>query len=257
MNRNLMHVTLRALTAFLLIGAITFSMDVAAQSQFRALVFSKTKGFRHQSIPDGVLAIKKLGSKHRFQVFTTEDEAEFTTEKLAKYDVIVLVSTTGTIFNAEQKAAFEAFVRSGKGVVGIHSATDTEYDWKWYNDMIGAQFAHHPQQQTARLKVVNRNHPSTYHLEENWLMTDEWYAFKNFNKNVNVLVKLDETSYDVGSRDGKPMGMGDHPISWYHVYDGGRVFYTGLGHTDEAYQDESFLTHVLGGIWWAALGRPF
>jgi type 1 glutamine amidotransferase len=233
------------------------SVDSQAQSQFRALVFSKTKGFRHQSIPDGVMAIKQLASKHRFQVYTTEDEAEFTKEKLEKYDVIILMSTTGTIFNEEQKAAFQEFVRSGKGVVGIHSATDTEYDWKWYNDLIGAQFAYHPHQQTARLKVVNRNHPSTYHLQENWLMTDEWYAFKNFNKNVNVLVKLDETSYDVGQRNGESMGMVDHPISWYHVYDGGRVFYTGLGHTDEAFKDESFLTHILGGIWYAALGRPF
>lgn len=257
MNKKIIQLAIRSLLTLALIWSFTVTTESVAQSQFRALVFSKTKGFRHQSIPDGVLAMKKLGAKHRFQVFTTEDEAEFTKEKLEKYDVIILVSTTGTIFNAEQKAAFEGFVQSGKGVVGIHSATDTEYDWKWYNDMIGGQFAHHPQQQTARLKVVNRNHPSTYHLEENWLMTDEWYAFKNFNKNVNVLVKLDETSYDVGTRDGKSMGMVDHPISWYHVYDGGRVFYTGLGHTDEAYQDESFLAHVLGGIWWAALGRPF
>jgi uncharacterized protein len=225
--------------------------------QFRALVFSKTTGFRHQSIPDGVVAMKKLAEKHRFSVYTTEDEREFTKEKLKNYDVIILVSTTGTIFNAEQKEAFEDFVRSGKGVVGIHSATDTEYEWPWYTGLIGGQFAYHPHQQTARLKVVDRNHPSTYHLQDNWLMTDEWYAFKNFNEDVKVLVELDETSYEVGEREGKSMGMGRHPISWYHEYDGGRLFYTGLGHTDEAFQDESFLLHVLGGIWYAALNRPF
>jgi uncharacterized protein len=246
------------LLAFVLMVFLCLPEAISQQKpQFKALVFSKTKGFRHQSIPDGVVAMKKLAEKHRFSVYTTEDDREFTKEKLKNYDVIILVSTTGTIFNAEQKEAFEDFVRSGKGVVGIHSATDTEYEWPWYTGLIGGQFAYHPHQQTARLKVVDKNHPSTYHLPEYWLMTDEWYAFKNFNEDVKVLVELDETSYEVGERDGKSMGMGTHPISWYHEYDGGRVFYTGLGHTDEAFEDERFLLHVLGGIWYAALNRPF
>jgi uncharacterized protein len=243
--------TLFILGATLLLPELTFAQE------FRALVFSKTQGFRHQSIPEGVAAIKKLGSKHRFQVYATEEADQFTKENLEKYDVIILMSTTGTVFNEEQREAFQEFVRSGKGVVGVHSATDTEYEWEWYNKLIGGQFSHHPQQQTARLKVVDRNHPSTYHLNENWLRTDEWYAFKNFNEDVNVLVKLDETSYQVGQRNGQDMAMGDHPISWYHEYDGGRVFYTGLGHVEEAFEDADFLDHLYGGIWYAALNRPF
>ena len=157
--------------------ALAFSMallpEIAQAQQFRALVISKTKGFRHQSIPEGVAAIKKLGEKHRFQVYATEDAGQVNDKNLERYDVIILMSTTGTIFNKEEKAAFERFVQSGKGVVGVHSATDTEYDWPWYNKLIGGQFNHHPHQQTARMKVVNRDHPATYHLNEKWLRTDD------------------------------------------------------------------------------------
>lgn len=226
--------------------------------QFKALVFSKTQGFRHQSVPEGVSAIKKLSDKHRFQVYATEDASVFTDESLAQYDLIIMMSTTGNIFDDAQKAAFQKFVQSGKGVVGVHSAADTEYDWEWYSKMMGGQFNHHPHQQTARLKVVNQNHPSTYHLNKNWLRTDEWYEYKNFNQDVNILIQLDETTYDVGTKDGKKAGMGEvHPIAWYHEFESGRVFYTGLGHVEEAYEDADFLDHLYGGIWYAALGKPF
>ena len=242
----------------ILLGLLAMTVQESYAQQFRALVFSKTQGFRHQSIPEGVSAIKKLASKHRFSVYATEDAEVFTKESLEKYDVIILMSTTGNILNDAQKEAFQEYVRSGKGVVGIHSATDTEYDWPWYNQMIGGQFNHHPQQQTARLKVVDRNHPSTYHLNENWIRTDEWYEFKNFNHDVNILIQLDETSYDVGTKGGEKAGMGEeHPIAWFHEFESSRVFYTGLGHVEEAFLDADFLDHLYGGIWYAALGKPF
>ncbi|PSL01957.1 ThuA domain-containing protein [Cecembia rubra] len=238
----------------LLAVLLGFSNLAEAQNhQFRALVFSKTKGFRHQSIPDGVVAIKKLGRDHQFEVFSTEDADIFTDERLKRFDVIILMSTTGTIFNEEQKAAFQRFVQSGKGVVGIHSATDTEYEWPWYTKLIGAQFKNHPHIQSVRLNVVDKKHPSTYHLPEKWLWTDELYAFKNFNPNVRVLVTADETSYDTGSAE----GMGEfHPMAWTHEYDGGRIFYTALGHTDWAFLSDNFLQHIYGGIWYAAKGYP-
>lgn len=240
---------------------VVFSCAHSSESygqQFRALVFSKTQGFRHQSIPEGVSALKKLGEKHRFQVYATEDASVFTKESLEKFDVIIMMSTTGDIFNDAQKKAFQDFLASGKGVVGIHSAADTEYNWEWYNKMMGAQFNHHPHQQTARIKVVDQDHPATYHLNENWLRTDEWYEYKNFNQDVNILLQLDETSYDVGTKDGKKAGMGEvHPIAWYHEFESGRVFYTGLGHVEEAFEDADFLNHVYGGIWYAATGMPF
>lgn len=234
-----------------LILIVISSAESFSQNQFKALVFSKTKGFRHQSIPDGVVALKKLARDNVFQIYTTEDEDFITDKNLDSFDVIILMSTTGTIFNSEQKRSIEKFVQSGKGIVGIHSATDTEYEWEWYTKLIGAQFLNHPHQQTLKLNVVDRNHPATYHLPESWVWSDEIYAFKNFNKDVNVLITADERTYD--AKD----GMGDfHPISWTNEYDGGRMFYTALGHTDWVFQDDNFMKHILGGIWWAAKGYP-
>lgn len=230
-----------------------FSLETMAQQrgQFRVLIFSKTQGFRHQAIPEAAAAIKRLSKEHLFDVYVSEDANLINDENLAKYDVIVMNNTTGTIFNEEQRAAFQRFVQSGKGVVGIHSATDTEYEWEWYNKMIGAQFKNHPHNQTLKLDVVNRKHPSTYHLPEKWIWTDELYAFKNFNQEVTVLITADERTYD--AKD----GMGDfHPMAWYHEFDGGRVFYTALGHLESTYEDKDFLKHLYGGIWWAAKGFP-
>ncbi|MBD8488083.1 ThuA domain-containing protein [Echinicola sp. CAU 1574] len=236
---------------------MTASIGIQAQGQFRALVFSKTQGFRHQSIPNAVKAIKNLANDRVFSVYTTEDATVFTDESLKKYDLIILASTTGNILNDEQKEAFKKFVQSGKGVVGIHSATDTEYEWEWYTKMIGGQFKHHPAQQTVKIDVVDQDHPSTYHLAKKWLWTDELYEYQNFNEDVHILLQLDENTYDTGARNGKKMGMGAvHPIAWCHEYDGGRVFYTGLGHVESAYKDPDFLNHLYGGIWWAAKGYP-
>ena len=230
----------------------TFALGSFAQqnAQIRALVFSKTAGFRHQSIPEGVTALKKLGQTHVFNVYTTEDANQFNDENLAKYDVIILMSTTGTIFNDAQKAAFQKFVQSGKGVVGIHSATDTEYEWPWYNKMIGAYFLAHPRQQTLRLEVVDQNHPATWHLPKNWLWTDELYEFRDINPAIKILINADESTYEVAKGNGD-----NHPMAWYHEYDGGRVFYTALGHVESAFQDPDFLKHLYGGIWYAAKGH--
>lgn len=238
------------ITLFGLLLAFCVAGTTSAQ-QFRALVFSKTAGFRHQSIPDGVLALKKLGQTHVFSVHTTEDANYFTDENLSKFDVIILMSTTGTIFNEEQKAAFQRFVRSGKGVVGIHSATDTEYEWPWYNQMIGAYFLAHPKQQTLRIEVKDSSHPSTWHLPKNWLWTDELYEFREINPNIHVLLNADESTYQVSKGNGE-----NHPMAWYHEFDGGRVFYTALGHVESAFQDPDYLKHLYGGIWYAAKGYP-
>jgi type 1 glutamine amidotransferase len=240
--------------SFLLAAVLLLSTGMAAFAQqggqFRVLVFSKTAGFRHQSIPNGVMALKKMGEKHVFSVHASEDATQFTDENLAKYDVVVLMSTTGTIFNDAQKAAFQKFVQSGKGVVGVHSATDTEYEWPWYNQMIGAYFLAHPRQQTLRLHVADRTHPATWHLPENWLWTDELYEFKSLNPAIKVLIQADETTY----QPAKAMGA-NHPMAWYHEFDGGRVFYTALGHVDAVWEDADFLKHLYGGIWYAAKGN--
>ncbi|UJP66956.1 ThuA domain-containing protein [Mongoliitalea daihaiensis] len=240
----------RFTTFFLLVFLLSLESPYAQSgAQFNVLVFSKTKGFRHQSIPDGVVALKKLARDNIFEIYTTEDEDFITGPNLARFDVLVLLSTTGTIFNETQKIAIQKFVQAGKGVVGIHSATDTEYDWPWYTELIGAQFLNHPHQQTVKLNVIDQNHPSTYHLPEKWVWSDEIYAFQNFNPKVRVLITADEKSYDA------KQGMGDfHPIAWTNEFDGGRMFYTALGHTDWAFSNPDFMKHILGGIWWAAKG---
>ena len=157
------------------------------------------------------------------------------------------MNTTGNILDAEQQAALEQFIRQGGGFVGIHSATDTEYDWPWYGRLVGAYFASHPAIQTATVRVVNATHPSTKPLPATWTRQDEWYNFRAAPPaTVHVLLTIDETSYSGGS-----MGA-HHPLAWYHHYDGGRAWYTAMGHTTESYSEPLFLQHVLGGIRWAA-----
>ncbi len=222
---------------------------VSAQSANgkRVLVFSKTKGYRHASIPVGQKLIMKFGKENGFAVDTTENANAFTDENLKKYSEVVWLSTTADVLNDEQQVAFERYIQAGGGYVGIHAATDTEYDWAWYNKLAGAQFASHPKNnvQTAEAYVVNRNHPSMEGFPDRWTVKDEFYDFKNFNKDVTVLVKMDEKTYKEGQ-------MGDdHPIAWFHEFDGGKAFYTNFGHTDETYADPVFMKHLLNGMKWA------
>jgi len=232
---------------FILTLIITMSFDsnnikVVYAKERKALIFSKTNGYRHQSIPVAIEAIKKLGAENGFTVYATEDSTYFTPENLQQYKVIIFVSPTGNILGEEQQHAMEGYIRKGGGFVGIHSATDCEYGWPWYVKLVGASFDSHPKQQNAKLIVVDKKHISTKGLPAVWERFDEWYNFKNINPDINVLIKIDEKSY-TGGKNGT-----DHPMAWYHNYEGGRAFYTALGHTDESYSDPLFLGHLLGGI---------
>ncbi len=211
----------------------------------KVLVFSKTAGYRHSSIPVGKLAIINLGKQNNFDVDTTENADWFNDDTLKKYSAVIFLSTTEDVLNYRQEASFERYIQAGGGFAGIHAATDTEYDWIWYVRMVGASFASHPAQQEAKLLVTDKSHASTQHLPDNWVRKDEWYNFNKLNPDVKVLMKIDEKSYTGGSN-------GDnHPMAWYHEYDGGRAFYTALGHTEESYSDSLFLQHLLGGIQYA------
>ena len=233
----------------LMIFAIGTVRAESAEPAFSVLVFSKTAGFRHDSIPAGIAVIRTLGQQNNFSVEDTEDASAFADEKLARYRVVVFLNTTGDVLDAGQQAAFERFIRSGGGFVGIHAATDTEYDWPWYGGLVGTYFRKHPVIQSATLNVVDPSHESTRHLPIKWKRTDEWYNFtRDLDADVTVLIRIDESSYRGGT-----MGA-DHPISWYHTYDGGRAWYTALGHTIESYSEPLFLQHLLGGINWAAGG---
>ncbi|MEV4625322.1 ThuA domain-containing protein [Micromonospora sp. NPDC049523] len=219
----------------------------AADAPYDVLVFSKTAGFRHDSIAVGTQAIRELGAANNFTVAATEDANAFTTANLAQYEAVIFLNTTGDALNAAQQTAFESYIRSGKGYVGVHAAADTEYDWPFYGNLVGAWFASHPAIQQANVKVENRATAATATLPQTWTRTDEWYNYRtNVRSTARVLATLDESSYSGG-------GMGaDHPHSWCKTYEGGRSFYTGAGHTQSTYAEPAFRAHLLGGIRYAA-----
>lgn len=225
----------------LLIG--TSIINAAAKT--KVLVFSKTAGFHHNSIAVGVPAIMKLGAENGFVVDSTTNSEKFTTANLKQYAAVIFLSTTGDVLNDTQQAAFEQYIKAGGGFVGVHAATDTEYDWPWYGKLVGAYFKSHPKQQDAVLHVVDRDFIATKHLPADWKRWDEWYNYKWIGDDLHVLIKIDEKSY-TGGENGD-----NHPMSWYHSFDGGRAFYTELGHTDESYADPLYLKHLLGGIEYA------
>jgi type 1 glutamine amidotransferase len=213
------------------------------------LVFSRTLGFRHASIANGISALQALGVARGWQVTATEASDTFNDGTLAGFDVVVFLSTSGNVLDEAQQAAMQRFIQRGRGFVGIHSATDTEYDWPWYGQLVGAYFRAHPAIQGASVLVEDAAHPATAGLASPWMRTDEWYAFQaNPRAAVRVLLRLDEASYAPGAAS---MGA-DHPISWCHELDGGRAFYTALGHTEESYSEPAFLQHIAGGVEWAA-----
>ena len=241
-----------------LILVFMFAGNVSdAQKEINVLVFSKTNGYRHEAIPDGVKAIYKLGEERNWIVTATEDSTLFTKEFLQRFDVIVFMLTGGDILNGKQQKAMEDFIRSGKGFAGIHSATVTEYEWEWYGNLVGAYFTAHPPTQKGTIIIEDPEHPCVPKgISEKWTREDEWYSFdRNPRENVHVIMTIDENSYDVDDNKWfkeKKTRMGDHPIVWSREFDGGRSFHTALGHTPGSYSDSLFLEHIAGGIEWAA-----
>jgi type 1 glutamine amidotransferase len=215
----------------------------------RVLVFTRTLGFRHASIPVAVAAVARAAARQGMAVDHTEDPARFTASGLRRYRVVVFLSTTGDVLDRDGEAALRGFVEAGGGWVGVHAAADTEDGWPWYQTLVGARFARHPAVQRATVRVVDRHHPATEGLPATWVRTDEWYDFRdNPRGRVQVLATLDESSYRGG-------GMGaDHPIAWWHGVGRGRACYTGGGHTAAAWAEPRFLAHVAGAVRWAARG---
>jgi type 1 glutamine amidotransferase len=206
----------------------------AQQKQFKALIVTTTRGWHHESLHSGVLAIQELAKKNFFDAVLFENPNGFTDEFVKQFQVIIFLNTTGDIFDSAQQKVMERFIQSGKGFVGIHSASDTEYDWDWYTKLVGRMFHIHPTIQTARLNIIDSSFPGLQGFTGNKLWTDEWYEFGPEKiSGLNYIMSVDESSYDPKADWGtkKGVGMGKlHPVAWFHNYDGGRSFYTSLGH---------------------------
>jgi cytochrome c len=208
----------------------------------KVLIFSKTEAFRHNSIETGTKSLKQILEMKHIQVVSTEDAAHFTEDSLKQYGTVVFLNTTGDVLNNIQQADFERYIQAGGGFVGVHAATDTEYNWPWYNRLVGAYFNGHPAIQEASLNVIKKEDKCCQHLPETWSFSDEWYNFKSINPDLEILVEIDESSYE-GGTNGE-----NHPIVWKHHYDGGRSFYTALGHKEETYSDPFFQQQLFAGI---------
>jgi uncharacterized protein len=211
----------------------------------KVLIFSKTNGYHHASISVGIEAIKKLGMENGFDVDSTIDSTWFRTKTLKSYAALIFLSPTGKVFGPAEETALQEYIHHGGGFVGVHAATDCEYNWQWYGDLVGGYFKSHPKQQQAKLVVVNKDFPATKGLPDTWDHFDEWYNFKYLNKDIIPLIRIDESSY-TGGENGD-----NHPMAWYHNFEGGRSFYTELGHTNECWADAMYLHHLLGGIQYA------
>jgi cytochrome c len=252
-SARLRWLTTAVVSAIALMGAPQ-TAGAQTEPRFDALVFSKTTGFRHtEAIDAGRAAIRELAAQHNFHVDETEDSSQFTERNLARYDVVVMLHPDGqNVLLDAQEIAFERYIQRGGGVVGIHAASNMNRDWPWWRDLLGgALFANHPPIQTATMRIEDRNHPATEHLPATWQWTDEWYNFTADprDKDVHVVLSVDESTYTGGT-----MGEG-HPIAWCSNFDGGRTFYTAIGHMASHYQDPLYRGHILGAIEWAARAR--
>ncbi len=218
----------------------------AKGAPFHVLIYTKTKAYHHECIELGSKALQSYFSKYDILTTATADSSVFSAERLKDFDAVMFFQTTGNVLDSTQQLAFENYIKSGKGFIGVHAASDTEYEWPWYGKLVGAYFANHPDIQQHVIEKVDTAHISCKHLPMRWKRMDECYNFKSLPLHVNVLLTADESTYQGGTH-------GDfHPMAWYQMYDGGRSFYTALGHTVESYQDTLFLEHVRQGVIWAA-----
>jgi len=228
--------------------------------QFKALLVTETAGWQHESTFDAIPAVRKLAARHDFRVDLKQRAMRLNADQLKGYDVLIMVNTTGDVFNDAEQALIEAFIQSGKGWVGVHAASDTEYKWKWYTDMVGHMFKIHPHVQTAMIDVHDNAFPGLSTWPKRRMWTDEFYEYLDGTRkeNLNYLITVDESTYSTEAQwgDNKSRGHGDfHPMAWYHDYDGGRAFYTNFGHVPAVFSDDAFLEHLYGGIFWAAKGK--
>ena len=219
------------------------SCNQKVNKQVKILIFTKTLGYRHASIENGIAMFKKLGQENGFKIDTSENSDAFTDSNLKKYSAIVFLSTTGELLDYAQQTSLKRYIEAGGGFMGIHGASGAEYNWPWYGKLVGAWFESHPPQlQSGKINLKDISNAIVQGLPSSWSTIEEWYNFKSLSPDIHVLATVDENTY-TGGKHGS-----NHPIFWYHAFDGGRSFYTALGHRPESYEDPIFVTHILGGL---------
>ncbi|QVY67541.1 ThuA domain-containing protein [Polaribacter sp. Q13] len=228
-------------------------MKTNAQDQFSVLLYTQHDTWHYNNIPVAIQAFEEMAKEHQFKFNWTQRPNDLIT-KLPKHDVVIFMNANADSLKTKHMIALKVFMKRGGGFVGIHGTSDGKNDNSWFDGLVGAKFVNHPKLQAAIVKVENNDFPATWHLPNKWLRSDEWYNFKNINlERLNILLTVDEASYDfTAGYDNIPLkGMGEkHPISWNQEYQGGRSFYTALGHKPESYKDKNFLNHIFGGIYW-------
>lgn len=240
-----------ALFALLLGVSGVFGLAAAEARDPRVLLFSHSTGYRHESIEPGATAIQALGKRAKLTMVHSEDPNVFSADGLKDFDAIIFLSTStdpkkpeSEWFQGSRRDALQSFVRRGGGVVGIHAASDSHYHWSWYQQMIGGHFAKHPPgTPEGNLAVVDKDHRANKGVAPTMRRVDEWYYFDDYDPRSTLLITLDPQS--IGEKDVNP-----NPISWAREFEGGRVFYTAMGHTVETYSDPNFLNHLAGGLAW-------
>ncbi|WP_291861920.1 ThuA domain-containing protein [Marinilabilia sp.] len=245
------------LILFLFMIATTSSEAQEKTANFNILAFSKTAGYRHGAIPQSLVALGQLAEQNNWKITATEEAEIFNPKDLKAFDLVVFVHTTKDILEADQQEALKNYIETGGGLLALHTGADTEYEWPWYAEAIGASFVGHPPSQEGKLIIEDRSHPATEHFPEStWIVTDEWYSFdRNPRENVHVLISIDESSYDVDDDrwfEGAKQRMGDHPLVWYKEVGEGKVFQTALGHEPGLYHNPIFLKHLEGAVLWTA-----
>jgi type 1 glutamine amidotransferase len=231
-------------------------------NQFEVLLYTSPDHWHNLTEPVAILEFQEMANRHAFGLTWTTVNSRFNDKALEKFNVIVFLHSTTRDFSPEQLASFQRFIHNGGGFVGIHGTSACRDEGEWFRKLVGRTLIDHPEEQTAVMNIVNKNHPSTMHLPDRWIWTDEWYSYTDaLTDNQKVLITLDESTYDPDRTWGNPnrkTAMGEfHPVSWCQKYNGGRSFYTTLGHMPALFKDPWFLDHIYGGIYWAATGLGF
>ncbi len=246
---------MKQIIQFLLLSIIALPVVAQNKKGKSILVFTKNgKGYVHDNIASSIIALQKIGLENGINVDTTTNANYFNVDSLKKYNAVVFSNTNNDVFENElQKVAFMRFIQAGGGFMGIHSASGTERNWKWFKLMLGATFLRHPVYQPLKVYKSDKNHPAVKNLPDYWQTNDECYYFKEINPAIKVLTYTDInniTETDT-AKFKKPEIFGNrYPSSWCNSFDGGKIFYTALGHNKEDYSNTNYIAHLTAGLKW-------